>query len=712
MGSNVTVVRERDGSFKMSFISGSVINVPGEPGARIISPPCGDGKSTMIKKIMSEYFPYGVLVSVGTIEEAEDYANYVRENIVGKESFGVRMTNERLIVLHSGNEDKHAEYIYSSNPVEIMDKYIVICTHHKLLNNDPTILTHVSNKFTMVKIEEATSPRALDPKDIRNLYGGFRALQSLGSSLFYGPSPIRMIGPDGVPRRQFILIDEMPKCRSLRWTISRSDIFSMMNVTRIDNNIYRNIDIPNEDGGVVRTTVLEEFRPETYIINPCTDFNLAMGRYNTFVKGTSSDPIRGTRAIDDINRWFMVEALCLSILNNPAITGYGQPILGAEVPENLNICYNLSTLINGPIYTRLWVFDGTGDLAFYGIKNFDLCVPGKYWWYPKYSSEITFNRIHLSSSRLFNETTLFNNTDRLIDAIDENITQLMLLFCKSPNSKFLIVTWKTLNFRKRSVSGRYMTSNGIEKYISINDNGSKLNLVDYYQDRFDQIVSQAKSSGKLGPDFEVSVIYYQSGLDRATNKYREYDSVVLMGKFMVPYSAIAEHNLLTGANTDLVRYTIQGLAQAICRTRIRNHRHEPITVYYSDDWDERIIRLTNLYMNSSPNKSREALINSNSGYSGDDLLSDDFMRSIPELNVPDTNKFGLYSIRPSWRRKIGPILDKYPEVSEAIMTGSELTIDIPLNEMYAMIPMAKKERSRYGGIVQSLKELGVTLNIT
>lgn len=104
-------------------------------------------------------------------------------------------------------------------------------------------------------------------------------------------------------------------------------------------------------------------------------------------------------------------------------------------------------------------------------------------------------------------------------------------------------------------------------------------LVNYYKDRL---------VAKPGKEFDV--IHYQSGLDKAVNDYREYDSIVFLGKFQVPGSVISEFNELYGCDTDLRKYTLYQLTQAICRTRIRKHEGKPINLYFSSDWSNEVIK--------------------------------------------------------------------------------------------------------------------------
>jgi hypothetical protein len=127
-------------------------------------------------------------------------------------------------------------------------------------------------------------------------------------------------------------------------------------------------------------------------------------------------------------------------------------------------------------------------------------------------------------------------------SIDELITTV---FNRSDVRKVLIVTWKNLKSDDSNDDKNLFSS-------SINENFS---LTEYITN---------KLTGRIG-DKEFSIIHYQSGLDRATNEFREFDSIVFLGKFQIPDYAVYELNEDLGSDCTPRRYLLHQLVQAVCR---------------------------------------------------------------------------------------------------------------------------------------------------
>lgn len=714
---NIGIALNGDGGFRMNFLSSSLV-IPDGPGAKVIAPSCGDGKTTLIKDIILRYFPYGVLVSVGTIEEAEMYTNYVKTCVVGQMSYGVVMTADKLVSLHSNNQDKVSEYIYSSNPMDIMNKYVVICTHHKLLNNDPRLLINVNKDGFRESLSIPNRPQ-YDP----SLYNGSWIYQALG----HCPSgnSLSIIGNDGIARRQFVIIDEMPRCGSMKWEMKRRDLNCILNVTRSNMNTYKRVQIPVEfdkkTGKVTRSVEYDQVVDKYPEVSKFTadDADYMYDRYVESLKGTEYDPIKGTRSIDDLNRRFLIEQLYSrfdEITSCPGINKYndgfpnvGKPSSVDRLPETVRLCYNLSSLFSRFMQTRLWVFDGTGDLAFSGSKDLDIYSPIPDHISP---SRIRFHKIDISSGRLFKEDTLMRSSDKIVSLLRDNLNTISNVINLCPNGKFLIVTWKNLKF-SRCASGRFAEYTGDERslipYLTNNNRYVEFDLVRYYKDMIGAMVEEGKRVGTLSPDFEFDVIHYQSGKDRATNDYRNYDSIIFMGKFYVPRSAIDEHNFETGANTDHTRYTILNLVQAIYRTRIRNHTGEPIDVYFSNDWDERYMILTSAYLSDDMFISgRRFVSNSNEA----ELLKDSTIEKIKACYNSDNRSLrDLGFLNPNWQRKLKCLFKVDPKLEEAIITGSSYTMDITLNDLSKALPMGRKKKDAYRALIKCLDSLNIKINI-
>ena len=92
-----------------------------------------------------------------------------------------------------------------------------------------------------------------------------------------------------------------------------------------------------------------------------------------------------------------------------------------------------------------------------------------------------------------------------------------------------------------------------------------------------------------------------SGLDKATNEFMDYDTVVFLGNFLVPGSVVDEFNKTYDCKTSHLWYTLYQLTQSVCRTRIRKHNGESINIYFSNDWDENYMKCLNMYLSNDAN---------------------------------------------------------------------------------------------------------------
>jgi hypothetical protein len=72
----------------------------------------------------------------------------------------------------------------------------------------------------------------------------------------------------------------------------------------------------------------------------------------------------------------------------------------------------------------------------------------------------------------------------------------------------------------------------------------------------------------------------------------------------------------------------------------------------------------------------------------------------------------LYFIRPKWRKIIDGILCKYDDkLKYHILNKIPYDLNIDFDVLYSLVPLAIKERARYGSLSNQLQSLGVTLNI-
>ena len=322
--------------------------------------------------------------------------------------------------------------------------------------------------------------------------------------------------------------------------------------------------------------------------------------------------------------------------------------------DSVELTFTIANYINNLMDTRFIIFDGTGDLTFIDSK-FDLINVNN-----KYSSSINAKKFEFNIKRTWREkdfnrklNDIFNDLDNSIERVKDYIKE---------NKGTLIVTWKD---------------------FKVSDNRRGLPILGEFDKREisikDYIRFKLNESGFIeGKDF--SIIHYQSGLDRATNEFRDYSGVVFLGEFHVPNEVVAKFNRDYRSNTNPQNYLTYQLVQAVCRTRIRLHQGLPINVYFSSDWNDNVIKNCIKYLNR-------------------DEVS----------NVIDET---LSYIKPKWRPVIKLFSSLDEEFKYAIENKLPYKFNFTLDEIYELIPMDRKRTERYNSLVNYFKQLGIEINIT
>lgn len=175
-------LEEIDNRFlRFNFLNGSIDLDQSATGSFAICPGCGSGKTTLIKELIKLKWSEGILYTAFTIDEVNNMYQFCK-SLVGLYDVN---TNETLkiddiIVLHSDYESEGTDSnLWRNNPEELMNKKIILCTHHKLLNEPFHLL--ISAKF--------------NKKLVKRFPPTYRTTHSI----------------DGDIPRQWILIDEMPE---------------------------------------------------------------------------------------------------------------------------------------------------------------------------------------------------------------------------------------------------------------------------------------------------------------------------------------------------------------------------------------------------------------------------------------------------------------------------------------------------------------------
>lgn len=630
---------------RMNFLN-CTIDVPLRYGGQCIATGCGSGKTTIIKDIIRQKWNEGILYTAATIKECDEMYEWILDNLVGSNLNGKILYEDDIVVIHS--KDENGMEILLDNPELISSKLIVICTHYKFLHEYPELL--LKNSFNIM---HWSNPQTGIRRSVT---------RTMDNNVEY------------ILPRQYVLIDELPTCDVLKSKIEKPLMAILMNRELI--NIVKET---TPDGR-------EIIRSANSSYSRYPEFKLMENAYNEQAKGTSLSlrPDTG-KPIDEFRTKMPLEALYENFnIYNP----------NNEV-KDVTVKYNITDLLLDNIDTRFWLFDGTGDLTYGGSAKFNVRSVNK-----KYSSPIKFIKIPIMSGRYIKGSYIVNNEEDLIKELDNNCNEIIKVIEK--NEKTLIITWKNLKIK----DSNYKKYPSIK--LTVKENNKEFNLSQYYSYKICEklgIEAKTDANGEILTSHieynnkEFSIIHYQSGLDRATNEFREYDSIIFYGEFLVPSSVVSEFNELNECNTNLLKYTTYQLVQSVCRTRIRNHRGENINIYFSEDWDEKYMQFLSIYLSNNV----EWIVDKNGINNG--IYSID---PYSQFNVKDMT---FNKIKPKWRDVIKKLGEYDENIIESIYNCKNYSFIIDMNDIDKILHFNDRKVTRYYPLINYLRSFNIDMTI-
>ncbi|MFR9527530.1 MAG: hypothetical protein SNI45_05590 [Rikenellaceae bacterium] len=298
--------------------------------------------------------------------------------------------------------------------------------------------------------------------------------------------------------------------------------------------------------------------------------------------------------------------------------------------------YTMTTKLNDLISTRgmtsnLYLFDATADiLSSYKSSNFRLIAGDK----ARYCSPIKFSPFNLDLKRWYSESKM--NSAKLSEKLDHITDTLENQIHSLGGEKLLIVTWK---------------------YMSIKGKDETIGIMKLLEERLD-----AKGLNGL-----YAIIYRGSGEDKATNAYKDYAGVTFLGEWLVKGS-LAPLNKNFNIKSSEHKLRLSGMAQTVCRVRIRKHDGEPIKIFYSEDIDRKIMIDLQQYFRSHSDKGV-------------------VVEGVPvEMSSSRDGRF-ISEMRQ---------LVKYdPALLRGIIDRKGYTLSIPLVELVKILPKGGKVKSSY-----------------
>lgn len=308
------------------------------------------------------------------------------------------------------------------------------------------------------------------------------------------------------------------------------------------------------------------------------------------------------------------------------------------------------------------LFDGTADCIFKESDPRLLPITGT-----RYESDIEFVQFDMPFRRKNKE----NWTKESFMGIGKPVLDMLKKICTP--EKTLIVTWKSLD-----IFGEKMNKGEADLY--------EVNTEDKIQYNFPKVLNESLVESGVNPD-NFSIIYRGSGQDRGSNEYMDYQNIVFLGEWHIPDNIVGDINKMFGCKCSFRDYMKSLVIQTICRIRIRKHLGLPVKVYFSSDIDYNLMAEVQEYF---------------------------IKNSSEHCRIEGVKKPCRKYTRPEKKQIMDMVLlySYDPNIRNSIENGTGCSFNIPLDELYKIIPKPRKGKDRYNELVKLLINKGITMNIT
>lgn len=265
----------------------------------------------------------------------------------------------------------------------------------------------------------------------------------------------------------------------------------------------------------------------------------------------------------------------------------------------------------------------------------------------KYNTVVDFQKLEFGITRK-------NHNDSLFERVMSKIAGLI-------TEPTLIISWKEVNDEK-------------------SDSGNS-----GYRERI--------RNALLGRNVDCSlfhVTYYGANDNKSTNCFRDYKQIVLLGDWNLPNTESSKIRRAYGMTTDTQDYKDWFFIQLISRIGIRKHiKGESYKVIYTDDFDFWFIERMTRYFNYNQIIRKYSLTNN------------DWEKKIEEMKI-----------RKNVKEEIIKLIGSDNNLQNAIIQGKEYSINVGFDYLESIgIKRDRRERGKYSTLIETLKKIGIELNI-
>ncbi len=321
--------------------------------------------------------------------------------------------------------------------------------------------------------------------------------------------------------------------------------------------------------------------------------------------------------------------------------------------EDVEISFTPLHLSQQKVNTHILVLEGAGNVLFEGSQFYKLIDVKQ-----KYNCCVRFSSFPFLLKR---------RNDR----INVNAFSYFLGWCHNhllenqmKGKKTLLVVWK--NYGKDSAQSKN---------------------TDYY----DKVAKLLSEYNELNKDM-YRVIYYGSSDSKSTNDFRDFNEIILAGKWSIPNTDTQKFKISFGVDVDNKRHRLWAFIQLLCRIGIRLHDGKEYSVCYSSDFSDDFMCSLKEYMENND------------------------LPPIPtqESDIPDwlEERFERAKIRANFRTDIWTLCKWNNLILEALQRGENYNPRVSLDELFSIIPKDRKKQERYRSLLQALRKLGIKIKIT
>jgi len=321
--------------------------------------------------------------------------------------------------------------------------------------------------------------------------------------------------------------------------------------------------------------------------------------------------------------------------------------------EDAEISFTPLHLSQQKVNTHILVLEGAGNVLFEGSQFYKLIDVKQ-----KYNCCVRFTSFPFLLKRR-NDRINVNAFSDFLDWCHNHLLENQM-----KGKKTLLVVW--MNYGKDSAQSKN---------------------TDYY-DKVAKLLSEYK---ELNKDM-YRVIYYGSSDSKSTNDFRDFNEIILAGKWSIPNTDTQKFKMSFGVDVDNKRHRLWAFIQLLCRIGIRLHDGKEYSVCYSSDFSDDFICNIKDYMENKD------------------------LPPIPtqESDIPDwlEERFERAKIRANFRTDIWTLCKWNNLILEALQRGENYNPRVSLDELFSIIPKDRKKQERYRSLLQALRKLGIKIKIT